>query len=201
VFIIARSKYESHVKPRFDEIKGWRQSGESERNIAIRLGVSWQTFNVYKNEHPDFLDLLRHSKTKLINNLKDSLWKEAMGYDYVEDEKYIEKTPYITKIKDSEGNPIIQMKEKSKVRKVTKRARSQAQLLIFALTNLCPEEFKRVDKEEINRLEEELEMKANDITDKKIKDAFNKLYNVNEDIKEEDMKNDKNEETRETEDS
>lgn len=199
MFIIAggrKSKYHTHVKPRLDEVKAWRESGDSEKIISKKLGVAMSTFSEYKLKFPEFAEILQHSKVKLINNLKTALWKEAMGYDFVEDEKYIEKTPYNTKLKDEDGNPIFQIREKSKVRKVTKRARSQAQLLVFALCNLCPEEFKRVDKEAVNQLEEEMAERQNEITDKKINEAFNKLYEA---AKED--KDDKNKETKKTEDS
>jgi hypothetical protein len=180
---MAKSKYMTHVLCRFEDIKAWRQSGESERNIAKKLNVSWQTFNLYKREYPDFVDLLRHSKLKLINNLKTALWKEAIGYDYDEKERFIEKTPYMSK--DENGNPIQKIKEKTKVRQVTKRARSQATLLIYALCNLCPEEFSRVDREAMKELEEELIVRQSIITDEKIKNAFNVL---NPHIKEEEDK-------------
>lgn len=202
MFSIAKSKYDSHVKPRFEEIKAWRQSGESERNIAKKLGVSWQSFNVYKNQHSDFLDLLRHSKTKLVNNLKTALWKEAMGFENTEKKAEIEKVPVLNPNYDSsepisELNQMYIYKNKIKTGRIKKYNRSQANLLMFALCNLCPEEFKRVDKDAVNQLEEELKERQNIITDTKIKDAFDKLYSTKKETK----KDDKNEETKTTEDT
>lgn len=194
-----KSKYETHVRPRFEEIKAWRESGDSEETIAKKIRIAYSTLSDYKVKYSEFSEVLSHSKTNLINNLKKSLWKEAIGFDYDEIERNVEKIPIVNKKFDnnypiSEENQFFIYKEKTKVRKVTKIARSQSQLLIFALCNLCPEEFQRVDKEAVNRLEQELKERQNVITDAKIKNAF---YALNPHIKKEDEeKNDKHKETK-----
>jgi hypothetical protein len=58
---------------------------------------------------------------------------------------------------------------------VKKIARSQAQLLIFALCNLCPEEFQRVDKEAIKELKDEVQKKVN-IENNKLDKIMEVLY-------------------------
>lgn len=206
MFIIAggrKSKYHTHVKPRLEEIQSWREKGESEKIIAKKLGVAMSTFSEYKLKFPEFAEILQHSKVNLVNNLKKALWKEAMGFEHVEEKTGFEKVPVINKMfipsePISEDNPVYVYKNKIKTEKTKKYNRSQANLLMFALCNLCPEEFKRVDKEEVSKLEEELKERQNIITDNKIQDAFNKLYGSK---KEEVKKDDKNKETEKAEDS
>lgn len=159
-----KSKYETHVKPFFEEIKAWRQIGLSEEEISKKLNIAYSTLSEYKVKYPEFMEVLEVSKIKLVNNLKKSLWKESLGFEYEETETLIEESYLGTK---------------KKIRKVKKYARSQSQLLIFALCNLCPEEFKRVDKEYVLELEEKVDeaRKENiEYTDKKILDAYYMLY-------------------------
>lgn len=159
-----KSKYETHVKPFFEEIKAWRQIGLSEEEISNKLNIGYSTLSYYKNKYIEFLEVLSYSKLRLVNNLKKSLWKESLGFEYEETETLIEESYLGTK---------------KKVRKVKKYARSQPQLLMFALCNLCPGEFKRVDKEYVLELEEKVDeaRKENiEYTDKKILDAYYMLY-------------------------
>jgi transcriptional regulator with XRE-family HTH domain len=153
-----KSKYETHILPKFEEIKDWRQSGFSERTISEKLGINYSTFSKYKNEKKEFSDLLSDTKEKLVTNLKKSLWKEAMGFEYEETKTVIEESYLGTK---------------KKIEKVKKKARSQPNLLIFALCNLCPEFFKRVDKEVVEELKDTIK---EEMTDKRLKLVY-KLMN------------------------
>lgn len=155
-----KSKYYTHVEPKLDLIKGWRQKGLSEEEVSIKLGIAYSTLKVYKNEIPAFKAVISVSKEKLVNNLKKSLYKEALGYTYEEVKTIIEESYLGTK---------------KKVEKVKKIARSQAQLLIFALCNLAPEEFQRVDKEAIKELKDEIHKKVN-IENNKLDKIMEVLY-------------------------
>lgn len=153
-----KSKYFTHVEPKLDLIKSWRQAGESEIMIADKLNIAYSTFKKYKNENKAFLAVLNASKEKLVNNLKQSLFKEALGFTHEETEQLIEEIPvknpnYDKTDQDSEYYII---KKKKKIRKITKFARGAPNLLIFALCNLCPEEFKRADKDAVKELKDEL---------------------------------------------
>jgi transcriptional regulator with XRE-family HTH domain len=156
---VAKSKYESHVLPYFEEIKAWRQEGLSEKDIMKNLGVSHEAWFKYKKRYSEFNDLLLHTKQKLVNTLKRSLWKEAMGFEYTEEETLIEESYLGTK---------------KRIKKVKKYARSAPNLLIFALCNLCPDMFKRMDKEVIDKIDEKFTVQ---FSDDRIKHVFNQLYN------------------------
>jgi len=185
------SKYETHVLQKLDLIKDWRQSGKTERQVAELLGIHYCTLQNYKRngENIDLIRALQASKEKLVYNLKKSLYEEALGYNYEETEKLIEKVPFLkNRSKKIIEDGDIMYKEKQKIRKVTKKARSVPSLLMFALCNLAPDQFKRQDSE----VEEKIEEITNDIrelkdkySDELIKKAFDVMYpNVSEKIKE-----------------
>ena len=53
--IVARpSKYETHVAPRFEEIKDWVRNGATDEEVAKRLGVAYSTLREYKTEFSAF---------------------------------------------------------------------------------------------------------------------------------------------------
>ena len=69
---MARSKYETHVLPKLDLIKDWRQSGKTERQIAELLNIHYSSVQKYKDMYNDFKIALQASKEKLVYNLKKS---------------------------------------------------------------------------------------------------------------------------------
>ena len=175
-----KSKYNTHVEPNLKLITSWREAGKTERQIAEKLKIAYSTFQSYKDGHPDLVGALDTSKEKLIANLKKSLWQEAIGYEYEEVEQLIEETPvrnpkYDKNKEDGPDNmPYIQRK-KSKVRKVKKKARGVPTLLIFALCNLCPQEFQRIDKEAVDELKNEVD-KIVGVHEEKLDKMLNVMY-------------------------
>ena len=85
---MAKSKYESHVEPRFKEIEHWRTvEGLTEKQIAKMLDIGYSTLKDYKVRYPDFLALLKRTKEVLLSELENSLFKTAMGF-VGEDDRY-----------------------------------------------------------------------------------------------------------------
>lgn len=78
-----KSRYESHVKPRLEDIREWYQL-LNEAQIAKRLGVSHTTFEKYKAEHAELRDALKHGREELVEALKMTLKKKAQGFTYEE---------------------------------------------------------------------------------------------------------------------
>jgi hypothetical protein len=182
-----KSKYKTHVEPHIELIKSWREAGKTEEQIAEKLKISCTTLKEYKKLYPPLVAALKASKEKLVANLKKSLWEEALGYEYIETEKIIEKKPFrLAKrdktgkiLKDENGDTIFttEYKEVIKTRESPRRARPVPTLLIFALCNLCPEEFKRIDKEIVKELEDKIDEKfrlENSIFQKEFERLFSK---------------------------
>lgn len=83
-----KNKFESHVRPRFEEIKQWYQD-MTEAEIVKRLGISVRAWENYKKEYPELTELLKDSKTQLKHELKETLKKKAKGFYYEESKTFI----------------------------------------------------------------------------------------------------------------
>lgn len=75
---MAKSKYESHVLPRFDEIASWVKQGATDEDIYRRLGIGKQTFYDYKNRHADFADLLKKNYEYCTDQVENALFQKAL---------------------------------------------------------------------------------------------------------------------------
>lgn len=80
-----KNSYDTKIKPRFDEITEWLEQGATEKEIAKRLGVSYTgSFSKYKNERPEFLELLKTGRQKPVEDIKAAMFKRATGFNYEE---------------------------------------------------------------------------------------------------------------------
>lgn len=164
------SKYYTHVEPKLELIGSWREQGFSEEDIAKKLNIAYSTFRVYKTKYPAFSAELNKTRENLGVSLKKTLYKEAQGYEYEEITEDAELEPVYGK----DGKILYQKVIKIKRRKVKKKCRPQQSLLIFALCNLLPNEFQRVDKDIIDNLGEEIEKRV--FSSESIQKAFKALY-------------------------
>lgn len=80
---MAKSKYDSHVKPHLDKITKWMEDLTDEQ-IAARLKISRKSFIEYKKQHPELVEALEKGKKRLVVELKDTLKKKAKGFYYEE---------------------------------------------------------------------------------------------------------------------
>ena len=78
------SKYESHVKPRFEEIAEWLKSGATDKEIAENLGVNQKVFCKYKSEYSELNELCKNGRLKAVQAIKAALFKRATGFSYTE---------------------------------------------------------------------------------------------------------------------
>lgn len=73
------SKYETHVAPRFEEIKGWVSNGATDEEVAKRLGISESSFYQYKKDFSEFSDLLKKNKEYVDLQVENALLKNALN--------------------------------------------------------------------------------------------------------------------------
>ena len=103
---IAKSKYETDVKPRLVEIEAWKRDGLTDEQICKNLGIVKDTFYKYKEKYTDFSDALKKGKEVADIEVENALFKRAIGYTYKE----------VTKeIKDIDGKKSTFIKEVTKV--------------------------------------------------------------------------------------
>lgn len=84
------SKYETNVKPYFEQIRKWLKQGATERQIAEQLGIAYSTYNDYKVKYSEFSEVVKgNSRVELVEELRGALVKKALGFEYKEKKEYI----------------------------------------------------------------------------------------------------------------
>lgn len=78
------SKYESDVKPRFQEIKEWLKIGATDKEVAENLGINKATLCEYKKRFPEFNELIKSARKIPVQDIKAALFKRAIGFTYTE---------------------------------------------------------------------------------------------------------------------
>lgn len=132
---MAKSKYESIIKPKLIVIEGWARNGLTIEQIAKNLGISKVTFYKYMNEHIELSEHLKKGKEVVDIEVENALLKRALGY------KYEEVTKELLKNKKTG-------KEELRVTKVvTKEVQPDTTAQIFWLKNRRPEDWR--DKKDI----------------------------------------------------
>lgn len=79
------------VEPRLKEIEEWVRAGNTNTDIAKALGVSIQTFCEYLNKHPELDATVTDARKSAINEVKQALFRKAIGFEYEETKTYIKK--------------------------------------------------------------------------------------------------------------
>ncbi|PGH20619.1 transposase [Fusobacterium polymorphum] len=117
---IAKSKYETDVKPRLVEIEAWKRDGLTDEQICKNLGISVDTFYRYKAKYSEFSEAIKKGKEVADIEVENALFKRAIGYTYKE----------ITKeVKDIDG------KKSTFIKEITKAVPGDVAAQIFWLKN------------------------------------------------------------------
>ena len=116
-----------------DDIISCIREGDSNILACKKVGISKSTFYEWLESYPDFSGSLKKARKEfretIVQTLEQSLWKRAAGYEIEES-----KNEYRT-LKD--GSKVL-----VKSSKITKHFPPDTGALIFALTNLDPENWK-----------------------------------------------------------
>lgn len=84
-----KSVYDEKIKCRFKDIERWLKGGATERQVAAALGIAYSTFNKYKVEKTELMDLLKSvDRSEIVCDLRSALLKKALGFTYVEKKTY-----------------------------------------------------------------------------------------------------------------
>ena len=79
-----KSKYDTHVKPRFEEIIKWCKRGATDKEIIQMLGIKKSAFYDYLNKYTEFSELIKNNRIDAIEEIKNALFKRAVGFQYIE---------------------------------------------------------------------------------------------------------------------
>lgn len=78
------SKYDSHVKPRFADIKKWLANGATKKEIAKSLGIHECTLIEYDKKFTEFSELLKDNRKEPVEDIKAAMLKRSLGFQYEE---------------------------------------------------------------------------------------------------------------------
>lgn len=101
-----RSKYETNILPRLEEIEAWARDGVPEDEMARRLSVAYSTFRRYKEQYSALSAPLARTREYVdLVEMVGAYKKRAMGYTYTETKRVyeIEKDPAGKEIKVLKG--------------------------------------------------------------------------------------------------
>lgn len=144
------SLYETRIKPYFEQIDKWLNGGASERQCAEKLGVSYASWNNYKNKYSEFKELCEKPRVDLVGDLRSALVKRALGFEYEEKKQFItQEVDPVTK--KPVGKPVMRTEI------YTKQALPDV-TAIFGALNLYDEEYVK-DKKQYELKQQELELR------------------------------------------
>lgn len=139
-----KGKYETHVKPFFENIEKLLQDGASEKQVAEDyLNISYAAWNNYKQDHPELRALCEKPRPKLVDDLRSALVKRALGFTYEEKKQYITE--------DEDGH-------KKKHTEITTRQALPDTTAIFGALNIYDPDYVR-DKKAHELKQQELELR------------------------------------------
>jgi len=147
---MGNSKYETHVKPYFDDIFFWYSHDWTLDAIAAELGVAESTFMKYKKEISEFSELLKKADKSKPRNI--ALKAEKALKDKLVDREFEEV--HTEQWVDDSGKVV-----KKHIKKVKKTIPADTTAVIFALKNNDRERYGEQDllDKRIELLEKQIE--------------------------------------------
>jgi len=73
------------IKDKLTAIAGWVMNGDTDEQLAEKLGAGRKTLYNWKGKHPEFAEAVKVTKTLRLGEVIHSAFKQATGYDYYED--------------------------------------------------------------------------------------------------------------------
>ena len=122
-------------------VEQYAKLGMIEREIAVKIGVSVETFEQYKKRYPLFLESLKAGKEIVDREVEQALYKRAMGSEYEEVK--------VSTTKNTAGEVISEITHKT-----TKVLAPDVTAQIFWLKNRRPAEWRdavRLETVDINQ--------------------------------------------------
>lgn len=131
-----KNKYQTHIEPHLQAIKGYLRSGHTEESIAARYGVGTSTWHRYKTVFKEFRELVIKATQDSMALVVNALFKRATGYEY--DEIQTEITDQGQGQGKEQGQPGNQRRV---IKKTTKQVAPDTGAAIFLLINRDPEHW------------------------------------------------------------
>lgn len=140
--------------------------GATDEQIADTLNIAVSTLNLWKNEHPEFMEAIRSGKTEADAKVAAGLYKRAIGFKF--EETTIENT-MLTTVSQA-GN--VEMTPGVLVKRVKKMVPPDVTAQKFWLTNRQPGEWKEKTESKVTTTNFNIEPSPEEAA--KIKEALDK---------------------------
>lgn len=106
---------EEKINESLSKIESWVAEGQTDKEIAEKLGIPYSTFRRYKKEKSELKVAIAQGKDKKNDNVIQALYKNCTGY------KYYEETP--VKVKEeviADDGTTVLVKERVEVKSIKK---------------------------------------------------------------------------------
>lgn len=130
-----RTKYDTHVEPRLEEIAAWCRDGYTDEDISKLLGVSHTMFKEYKKTKPSLLTALKRNKAIADIRVEESLYEKATKRTIVKQVPMKLKRTYIE-------DGYVLTEEYIEVTEIEEEIPPDTTAMIFWLKNRKPEEWR-----------------------------------------------------------
>lgn len=91
--LLAKSKYKEDFPQRAET---YLKRGHIEKELAVHLGISEETLNVYKKKYPEFSESLKRGKVSTDDEVENALLKRAVGFTMKVNDKDVYYPPDVT---------------------------------------------------------------------------------------------------------
>ena len=77
--------YEELINQSLDKIECWVENGDTDKDIAEKLGIAYSTYRKYKGVSVALKSRIATAKDKKNQEVEKALYKNCIGYDYEEE--------------------------------------------------------------------------------------------------------------------
>ena len=124
------NSFEGIIESHLDQIEAWIEGNNTDKEIAIKLGVAYSTYRKYKTSNAALKGRIATAKDKKSQEVEKAVYKKCLGYKYTEE--------VVTKIKIevlAEDKKTILVQESVVVSEVKKYSGPDLGAQKFYLTN------------------------------------------------------------------
>lgn len=122
--------YQDLIERRLNEIETWVEQGDTDKEIAEKLGIGYSTFRKYKTDSVALKGAIATGKDKANQAVEKALLKIAKGYHFYEETAFKVKEEVVDEVTKE-----VLVKESVKVQSVKKYARPDINAQKFWLIN------------------------------------------------------------------
>ncbi|MGK0468184.1 Xaa-His dipeptidase [Clostridium sp.] len=79
------NSFEEIIESHLDQIEAWIEGNNTDKEIAIKLGVAYSTYRKYKTSNAALKGRIATAKDKKSQEVEKAVYKKCIGYKYTEE--------------------------------------------------------------------------------------------------------------------